>query len=403
MFEEMTRDRILKRQLDRVKKDVDKREGAIVYDALAPAATELAIAYMNFSGEMDRAFPDTATNEDLTNKAKERGVFRLPATKAIRKGTFTGQNGNMDIPIGARFSGGDCNYIAVGRISLGIYRMECEETGAIGNAFFGSLIPIDYIPRLATATLGEILIPGEDEESDDDLRARYMESLKSTAFGGNVAQYKEQMKKLPGVGPVKIFPHFAGGYKPSDLNIPSGYAAWIASASGIPEDVSGWLSTVSAAITDGCVTVGGGTVRAVIVTSEGGVPSSTLVQTVQTAMDPEVNHGEGLGLAPIGHRVQVNAATGTEINLTFSLTFEEGVTWEDISQSVTETVEAYFQSLIAGWEDAEYLIVRISQIESRILDIPGVLDITGTAINGTAENLSLAADAIPVLGEVINS
>lgn len=69
--------------------------------------------------------------------------------------------------------------------------MTCEDAGIIGNAYFGTLIPIDYVSGLASATLEDILIPGEDEEDDDTLRARYMESLNSTAFGGNIAQYKE--------------------------------------------------------------------------------------------------------------------------------------------------------------------------------------------------------------------
>ena len=45
MFEDMTYEVILKRMLDRVKNSIDKREGSIIYDALAPAAVELSIMY----------------------------------------------------------------------------------------------------------------------------------------------------------------------------------------------------------------------------------------------------------------------------------------------------------------------------------------------------------------------
>lgn len=402
MFSDITYSRLVERMLSRVKNDVDKREGAIVYDAVAPAAAELAILYSLMTGEMDRAFPDTAAGIDLTNKVKERSIFRLPATAAVRQGVFTGENGNRDIPIGSRFSGGTVNYTATQKVRQGVYQMTCEEPGAIGNAYFGNLIPIDYIPGLASATLGEILIPGEDEEDDETLRARYMESLKSTAFGGNIAQYKEQIKQIPGVGPVKVFPTFAGNCKPADLNVPEEFSTWFASASDIPADVSAWLSTVSAAILAGAVTVGGGTVKCVIVDSEGGVPSEALVNNVQTAIDPEVNHGEGLGIAPIGHRAQIEAATGTTVDISFSLVFESGTDWDMISGNVTNVIKDYFRELIAEWEAADHLIVRISQIESRILDISGVLDITGTTINGDAENLALLNVAIPVLGEVVN-
>ena len=43
MYENVTYEEILKRMLDRVPSDVDKREGSIVYDALAPAAVEIQL------------------------------------------------------------------------------------------------------------------------------------------------------------------------------------------------------------------------------------------------------------------------------------------------------------------------------------------------------------------------
>jgi len=44
--------------------------------------------------------------------------------------------------------------------------------------------------------------------------------------------------------------------------------------------------------------------------------------------------------------------------------------------------------------------VRISQLESRILSVSGILDISNTTINDKAANHSLALDNIPVLGEI---
>ena len=42
MYEHITFDVILERMMDRVPNNIDKREGSIIYDALAPAAVELA-------------------------------------------------------------------------------------------------------------------------------------------------------------------------------------------------------------------------------------------------------------------------------------------------------------------------------------------------------------------------
>lgn len=356
-FTTMTYERILQRCLARVPSSLDKREGSIIYDAIAPAAAELAILCSLFAGEMDQAYPDTATDVNLTNKAKERGIFRLAATQAIRRGTFTGPDGNMDIPIGSRFSGGACNYFASQRIAKGVYQMTCEEFGAVGNDYSGNLIPIDYIANLSSATLGEILIPGEDEEDDATLRARYLESLNSESFGGNIAQYKEQVEKIPGVGAVKVFPVWNGG----------------------------------------------GTVKLVILDSEGASPSDELVDTVQTAIDPEVNQGAGLGLAPIGHVVTVEGAGEIPVNLSFTLTLDSVTTYAAIEGAVLDVIEAYLADLIATWADTEQLAVRISQIESRILDVDGVIDIAGTTINGSAENLMLGTTQIPIMGTVTNN
>ena len=145
MYESVTYDLILKRMLDAVPNDVDKREGSIIYDALAPAALELVNMYVQLDNVLNETFADTASREFLIRRASERGITPEPATKAILKGQF-----NMDIPIGSRFSLEKLNYAAVEQISAGFYRMECETPGTDGNRQLGKLIPIDYIEGLTS-------------------------------------------------------------------------------------------------------------------------------------------------------------------------------------------------------------------------------------------------------------
>ena len=116
MFENMTFENIMDRCLARVSSSVDKREGSIVYDAIAPAAAELAILYIELAYLMDRAFPDTETGDDLTKKCQERSVFRNDAKFAIRKGYFEKGDGSAcEVEIGTRFSGGDINFVVTER------------------------------------------------------------------------------------------------------------------------------------------------------------------------------------------------------------------------------------------------------------------------------------------------
>lgn len=355
MYDHMTFEYILDRMLDRVPDTIDKREGSVIYDACAPAAAELAMIYSLLAAEMDRAFPDTATDVDLTNKAKERSVFRLPATAVVRKGVFTGADGKgLDVPLGSRFSGGDVNYVATERIESGAFKLTAEELGSIGNEHTGILFPIDYIDGLASATLTDILIYGEDEESDEALRERYYASLQALAFGGNVADYRAKTEKIPGVGACKVFP------------------AWN----------------------------GGGTVMLVITDSTGGVPTPELVQMLQQEIDPPGLSGQGRGWAPVGHAVTVEGVIGVTVNVEFKLTFEQGYTWVSVKANVTAALQAYFEDMVKGWADVESITVRNRQLEAKILTVNGVLDIANTKLNGATGNLTLVSTEIPLLGTV---
>lgn len=358
MYETQTFETIMDRCLSRVSSSVDKREGAVIYDALAPACAELATLYTELSNILDRAFPDTATGEDLDRKCMERGVIRRQASAAVRKGVFTSSNGAaFNVPIGTRFSGGEINYIITGALDTpGAYSLTSETPGEIGNGFYGTLLPIDFVDGLAGAELEDILIPGKDTESDDSLRERYFNSYDNQAFGGNQSDYKERVSALAGVGGVKVF------------RAPSG----------------------------------GGTVGLTIVDSEWSVPSSTLIASVQNAVDPLTDQGSGIGFAPIGHTVTVSGVTGRTINTKFKLTLENNVSWPDVQAAVTAAIRGYFQSLIKLWADSEAITVRISQIETRVLAVPGVLDVENTTLNAVGANIQLTGTEIPVLGEVSN-
>ena len=53
------------------------------------------------------------------------------------------------------------------------------------------------------------------------------------------------------------------------------------------------------------------------------------------------------------------------------------------------------------WADVDYLTIRISQIEARILNnAVGILDIINTTVNGQKENLTLTKYQIPTMGSV---
>ena len=320
---------------------------------LAAVAPEFVNLHMELDYYDQRTDPSQAEGADLDLKCKERGLIREEATKSIRLGIFKDKDGNpFEVAIGSRFSADDVNFIVTEKYAAGQYYMECETAGRVGNDYIGTLFPIEYIEGLASAELSDIIIPGEDTESDESLRKRYDASLKTEAFGGNEADYQQKVCALPGVGGIKV------------------YRAW----------------------------AGGGTVRVVFISSEYSVPSAELVDDVQTAVDPVVNSGEGYGTAPIGHRVTVEAVTGVTVNVTTTITYAEGWSYEATAPYIDEAIAAYFLELNKQWANSANVIVRVSNIESRLLDLDGIVDVADTTINGQSRNLTLGADEIAVKG-----
>lgn len=352
MYENITYEGILQRMLDRIPSTFDKREGSVIYDALAPAAAELMMTYIELNSILNESFADTASLPYLIRRAEERGLTQKKATSAVLKAISTPSS--VEIELGSRFSLNTLNYEVVEKIADGEYKVRCESPGIIGNTYFGSLIPIEYIDGLETIEITELLIHGEDDEDVETLRARYFTSLESQAYGGNIADYKEKTVVIPGVGGVKVTPTWNGG----------------------------------------------GTVKLTIINSAFGVPSDELVNTVQETIDPVGHSGEGYGVAPIGHVVTVEGVTALTVNITSEITYETGWSWDACASLIKNAVDTFFNELSETWDSTNQIIVRISQLESRILGCEGVLDISGTTLNSSATNLYLSSNEIPIRGAI---
>lgn len=350
MYEDQTADVIRARILSRVDPELDTREGSIIDTSVSPAAIEIQGVYIDLDVTRNETFAGKSSRDGLIKRAAERGIYPIDAKKAVLKGVFTPDS--IEMSVGERFSLGTLNYSVLSKVSAGVYRFECEIAGAIGNRYLGAIVPVGYINGLKTATLTEVLIPGEDEEETEVLRARYQASFKAQAFGGNVADYREKVNLLQGVGGVKITP---------------------------------------------CAN-GPGTVGLTIISSLFGVPSVELIAMVQTVIDPVGHSGQGVGLAPIGAVVTVYGVIGETVDIATTITYENGWDYTATKPYIEAAIDGYFLELAESWEGSTGLIVRVSQIETRLLDLAGVLDIAGTTLNGVAANLAVGSYKIPARG-----
>ena len=397
MYENITYEMLLERMLSRVPDKFDKREGSVIWDTHSPTAIELQILYLELDVILREVYGDTASREFLILRCRERGIAPYEATKAVLKGVFTPAGIDMT---GRRLNIGDVNYIVRERIADGEYQVECETAGKIGNQFFGAMVPIEYIQGLQTAELTEVLIPGEDEEETEDLRKRYFKSFDEKAFGGNVADYLEKTNAIPGVGKTKVTRVWNADISPSDMIPQKSVEEWYHSVKEtLSEEVGSWLGSVFCAAKEKKLTTGG-TVLLTIIDSEFGPASDALVQTVQDTMDPDINAGDGYGLAPIGHVVKVESAKVKQVAIKSTITFEPGYGWDNLQSSIEDAVSDYFLGLRKEWSDTSYLVVRVSQVDNRILEVPGVIDVQDTFLNGAASNLVLDEYEIPMFGGV---
>lgn len=401
MYEAQTYEVILARMLQKalsVNSNLDTREGSLVWLGNAPAAVELQNLYIALDTVLNETFADTASRPYLIQRAGERGLSPQPASPAILQMAITPTT--LFLPMNTRFSIGELNYYVSADRGNGNYELTCETAGEAGNNYTGTVIPIEYVDGLQTCTITSILVPGEDEEDTEVFRQRYFNSLNAQAFGGNRIDYIEKVNAIPGVGGVKPYRAWNSNIKPADMIPPEGTSEWISSLSNVPEAVKTWLNTVYTAAKDSLLTVGG-TVKLVVIDSTFSVPSTSLVNQVQTAIDPIQNAGEGVGIAPIGHVVKVYGVESETVNLSFDLTYQTGWDWDDVKAYVEETIQGYFKDLAETWADQEQaLVVRISQIESRLLGVSGILDIANTKINDNPTNYELELDHIPVLGTI---
>lgn len=358
MYENFTYETILKKMLHKIPAGINKEEGSILYNALAPAAMELQLMYIELDRILKESFVDTASREYLIRRAAERGLSPKPATFALLRAKSVPVD--IDIPLGSKFSKNDLTYVVVKKNGDGDYQIRCEMSGTVANKYFGEIIPVHYIKGLETVQIMELLIPAQEEEDTESFRERYINSFSTKSFGGNKADYKEKIKGIAGVGGCKVerATNKEGEQK-------------------------------------------GGYVTAIIMNSEYQAPSKELIKLIQDTIDPEVSQGEGDGLAPVGHIVNIIPVQEVPIHIITSIKYHIGYSFQELKSYIEQAIEEYLLELNKNWENANTTIVRISQIEARILRMDGIEDISETKINGIESNFVLERNQIGKRGEVI--
>lgn len=196
----MTYEELLQAMLDKVPNDVDKRDGSIIYDALAPCAYFLTQQSFELDNFVDLVLPDTAIGEYLDRAAAPFGIIRKAATAAVRKMTA-----NKSVALQTRWGINNLVYVVTDELEPDVYEVTCETVGDIGNQYSGELQPISNVTGV-TAVLGDIITAGTDEETDEAMRERFYIKVRLPATSGNAHHYQQWAMSVPGTGAARVFP-----------------------------------------------------------------------------------------------------------------------------------------------------------------------------------------------------
>lgn len=102
-----------------------------------------------------------------------------------------------------------------------------------------------------------------------------------------------------------------------------------------------------------------------------------------------------------GHVVTVDTVSELKITVQTKLTLTGEVTKDDIKKEIETLINSYFLELKKEWEVNDSIIVRLSRIDTILLNAAGVIDVSNTVLNGQAANIALDKFQVPILEGVV--
>lgn len=300
---------LLRTALNAARNDVDKREGGILYDALAPLCFVVAQLIQQLKVVLHNTEIQTAQGEYLDRVASQYAITRRAATASVR----LAQADPVDcvITVGTAFkttNGLGLLWEVTANNGDGIYTLTCQTAGADGGRDYGALDAVEPLADLNSLVFTQTLNEGLDVESDDDFRIRIWQEIQRKSYGGNFADYM-----------TWVFNDFAVSPNGAAITGISFFPVWN----------------------------GGGTVKIVPFVSNSSTgelftePPQLVLDNLKAFIDPEPDEGLGAGVAPVGHSVTIEAPDIADWHITAEVELYAGQTLtEDIINDARADVMA---------------------------------------------------------------
>ena len=293
---------------------------------------------------LDQSFAQTAQGAYLDRHAALRALSRGEAARAVGMLRFAVDAPTANaLPVpagtvcltadGVRFRTTADAVLAAGGTQVDV-SAEAVEPGPEGNVIAGSVTLFSVAPvGIVHCGNPAAFAGGCAAESDESLRARILESYRCLPNGANAAFYEQEAQNVPGVAAAKA----------------------VGRARGI------------------------GTVD-VYVAAESGLPSDVLRGQVCAALEAK---------REVAVDVQVKSPAAVSVNVTATVSAEEGAEPDEVLDAVRAAVQAFFSGARLGKS------VSTAQLGALIFGVPGVAN---CHLLAPAADVAVGETALAVLG-----
>lgn len=368
-YTDKTTDNLQTTLLANVSDDYEKNVGYPTYDTLKSVAILLADIYKELSDTRDSIeSPDNLSGAELekfveqrTGQTKKLGAFA--STNLQVNGTGTVKAGDQFETKGGISYACTADTIINGN---GLVPIQAIEIGIYGNTPANTIIQIPVtIAGITSCTNENAIANGIDDESDASLLERYYTYLRNPITSNNENAFINWAESISGVGRAKAF---------------------------------------------GCWN-GKNTVKVVICNGNMQLADSTLVQTVQDAIDPKgiqdtegnwSTWGLGKGLASGGSFATIESAAAKNIDITANISLDTNYTIDDVKTSFSTAVTEYLKTI--ALPDNADANVSYAKIGNLLFETKGIIDYSNLVVNDATANIPLSLTSslceIPILGMV---
>ncbi len=394
-LENQSVDDIHQRMLELLPSDVDKSENSVFWDVTRPPATEKAeFVQYELNETIKLIFPQWAYGIWLDYHAQLRNLVRKQANKSSGILEVTGILGTT-IPEGFQFAtaanvssisssilfqstaafilAGESN--AQGQVTC-FMEIEAVYGGIAGN------VAKDTIKLMVTPLTGisyisnpEAITGGTEEETDEDLRERVLEAIRTgVSYTGCNSDYIRWAKEVPAVGYVIVDPEWDDPSLPEVFHYTDHFGA------------------------RRCA----GAVRLIIVDENGQPANEQILEAIYLHImgqdDTDISR-----LAPIGAHLTVVAPEDLIVNIEATVHLEEGEVLDTVLTRFRTNLSAHWLEIAIEAQTAESgtSSVRFVQVGAVLAKTSGVRDYEKLYINGKTENIMVSQAQYPITGEVI--